>query len=58
MLLLGSTIFELRPGSRDHALNPAADPKGDLEEASNFDNFRIAPGATHKDWRVEPKLYR
>jgi hypothetical protein len=24
-----------------------ADPKGDLEEGSNHDNFRIAPGATH-----------
>ncbi len=22
-------------------------PKGDLEERSNFDNFRVAPGATH-----------
>lgn len=24
-----------------------ADPKGDLEERSNFDNFQVAPGQTH-----------
>jgi hypothetical protein len=24
-----------------------ADPKGDLEEGSNFDNFQVAPGQTH-----------
>jgi hypothetical protein len=24
-----------------------ADPKGDLEERSNFDNFRVGPGETH-----------
>ena len=38
---------ELRPGTRERVPDPSADPKGDLEEASNWDNFRIAPGATH-----------
>jgi hypothetical protein len=27
--------------------DPAAPPLGNLEEKSNFDNFRVAPGATH-----------
>lgn len=27
--------------------DPAAPPLGDLEEKSNYDNFRVAPGATH-----------
>lgn len=27
--------------------DPAAPPKGDLSEKSNYDNFRVAPGATH-----------
>src|SRR3974377_640808 len=27
-------------------LNPKAEPRGDLDEASNWDNFRIAPGQT------------
>ena len=31
----------------DHKYDPKADPKGDLEERSNSDNFRVAPGATH-----------
>lgn len=32
---------------RDGRYDPRAFPKGDLEEKSNFDNFRVAPGATH-----------
>ena len=28
-------------------LNPRAEPRGDLDEQSNWDNFRVAPGATH-----------
>ncbi len=31
----------------DGKYDPKAAPKGDLEEASNRDNFRVAPGATH-----------
>lgn len=31
----------------DGKYDPRARPKGDREEASNFDNFRVAPGATH-----------
>ncbi len=27
--------------------DPAAPPKGDLDEASNWDNFRVPPGETH-----------
>jgi hypothetical protein len=40
-------VGEVNAGSRDRLVNRAAEPKGDLEEASNWDNFRIAPGATH-----------
>lgn len=32
---------------KDGKYDPKADPKGDLEEGSNHDNFRVAPGATH-----------
>ena len=32
---------------KDGKYDPKADPKGDLEEGSNRDNFRVAPGATH-----------
>ena len=28
-------------------LNPKGDFKGDLDEASNWDNFTIPPGETH-----------
>jgi D-arabinan exo alpha-(1,3)/(1,5)-arabinofuranosidase (non-reducing end) len=28
-------------------LNPKAEPRGDLDEASNWDNFRVPPGQTH-----------
>ena len=39
-------IGEVRRGG-EQKLNPKADPRGDLEEESNWDNFRIAPGKTH-----------
>ena len=32
---------------RDGRYDPTASPKGDRDEASNRDNFRVAPGATH-----------
>ncbi len=38
-----STFREGRDGKYD----PRASPKGDRDEASNRDNFRIAPGAAH-----------
>jgi hypothetical protein len=38
-----STFREGKDGNYD----PKADPKGDLEEKSNRDNFRVPPGATH-----------
>jgi len=28
-------------------LDPKAEPRGDLDESSNWDNFRVAPGQTH-----------
>lgn len=31
----------------DGKYDPKADPKGDLEEKSNWDNFRVDPGKTH-----------
>ena len=31
----------------DGKYSGAADPEGDLEEKSNFDNFQVAPGQTH-----------
>ena len=37
---------EVRRGGADRRLDPRADPKGDLEEASNWDNFNVAPGET------------
>jgi hypothetical protein len=39
-------VGEVRRG-KNMKLNPKADPKGDLDEASNWDNFTIAPGETH-----------
>jgi hypothetical protein len=38
-----SSFREGRNGQYD----PKASPKGDLEEKSNWDNFRVAPGETH-----------
>jgi hypothetical protein len=31
----------------EQKLNPRAEPRGDLDEQSNWDNFRVAPGQTH-----------
>ena len=40
-------VGEVRRGGGEQKLNPNADPRGDLDEASNWDNFRVAPGQTH-----------
>lgn len=40
-------VGEVRRGGGERKLDPKADPRGDLEEASNWDNFRVAPGETH-----------
>ena len=40
-------VGEVRRGGKNMKLNPKADPKGDLDEASNWDNFTIAPGDAH-----------
>jgi hypothetical protein len=39
-------VGEVRRGG-ERKIDPKADPKGDLEEASNWDNFRVEPGGTH-----------
>jgi hypothetical protein len=39
-------VGEVRRGGEEK-LNPNAEPRGDLDEASNWDNFRVAPGKTH-----------
>jgi hypothetical protein len=39
-------VGEVRRGGEEK-LNPKAEPRGDLDEASNWDNFRVAPGKTH-----------
>lgn len=31
----------------EEKLNPRAEPRGDLDEQSNWDNFHVAPGQTH-----------
>src|SRR5580765_896519 len=33
--------------SGEQKLSPNAEPRGDLDEQSNWDNFRVAPGQTH-----------
>lgn len=38
---------EVRRGGAERRLNPQAPPRGDRDEASNWDNFRVAPGETH-----------
>lgn len=38
---------EVRRGGTERKLDPKADPKGDADEASNWDNHQVAPGATH-----------
>lgn len=40
-------VGEIRRGGGERRIDPKADPKGDREEASNWDNFRVAPGETH-----------
>lgn len=39
-------VGEVRRGA-EQKLNPNAEPRGDLDEQSNWDNFRVAPGQTH-----------
>jgi hypothetical protein len=39
-------VGETRRGG-EQKLNPKAEPRGDLEEQSNWDNYRVAPGKTH-----------
>ncbi len=39
-------VGEIRRGA-EPKLNPNAEPRGDLDEQSNFDNFTIPPGRTH-----------
>lgn len=39
-------VGEVRRGG-ERQLNPKAEPRGDLEEQSNWDNYRVPPGATH-----------
>ena len=38
---------ENRRGGAEQKLLPNAPPRGDLDEASNWDNFRVGPGETH-----------
>jgi hypothetical protein len=40
-------VGEIRRGDAGHKINPLAKPRGDLDEASNYDNFRVQPGQTH-----------
>jgi len=40
-------VGEVRRGGAERKLNPKADPRGDLSEESNWDNFNVAPGETH-----------
>lgn len=40
-------VGEVRRGDAERRINPKADPRGDLEEASNYDNFTVPPGETH-----------
>src|SRR5215469_16915964 len=39
-------VGEVRRGA-EPKLNPNAEPRGDLDEESNWDNFTIPPGKTH-----------
>ena len=41
-----SRVGPLRRGP-DAKFDPKAEPRGDLDEASNWDNFTVPPGATH-----------
>jgi len=41
-------VGEVRRGpAAEHIINPDAEPRGDLDEASNWDNFNVLPGETH-----------
>ena len=40
-------VGEVRRGGAEQKLNPKAEARGDLDEESNWDNFRVAPGQTH-----------
>jgi hypothetical protein len=41
-------VGEVRRGpAAERKINPKAEPRGDLDEASNWDNFNILPGETH-----------
>lgn len=40
-------VGEVRRGTGEKKLDPKAEPRGDLDEASNYDNFTVPPGATH-----------
>jgi len=40
-------VGEARRGGAEKRLNPRAEPRGDLSEESNFDNFNVPPGQTH-----------
>jgi hypothetical protein len=40
-------VGEERRGGAEQKLNPRAEPRGDLDEQSNWDNFRVAPGQSH-----------
>lgn len=40
-------VGEVRRGDAERKLDPKADPRGDLDEQSNYDNFTVPPGETH-----------
>jgi hypothetical protein len=40
-------VGEVRRGGAERKLDPHAPPRGDRDEASNWDNFRVLPGETH-----------
>ncbi len=40
-------VGEVRRGNAEKKLNPKAEPRGDLSEQSNYDNFTVPPGETH-----------
>jgi hypothetical protein len=40
-------VGEVRRGVAERKIDPKADPRGDLDEQSNYDNFTVPPGETH-----------
>lgn len=40
-------VGEVRRGGAERKIDPKAEPRGDLSEQSNYDNFTVAPGETH-----------